>query len=278
MNTISLPYDLINDELHDVCFYNYSSKGTKLNHSVNFGYHVINFLIEGTKGIVSPEKKDIIGHNHIILIRSGNCLMTETASSNGNYLSYLLFFNDLAISNFKNRFNLSSTSKTRATPTSFLTIQKDEFIANFITSLRFLSESKAIWQVKFEEFMLYLIEQQGIHLLDFFNPSTQNTTINTVIENNLMNDISLQELAFLCNMSLSSFKRRFYETYNDTPFNWIQNRRLDLVKQQLQIDNIRPSDIYLEYGFSNQSSFTQAFKKRFGITPKQYQNTSKLNF
>ena len=93
-----------------------------------------------------------------------------------------------------------------------------------------------------------------------------------------MNDISLQELAFLCNMSLSSFKRKFSETYNDTPFHWIQNRRLDLVKQQLQLANVRPSDIYLEYGFSNQSSFTQAFKKRFGITPKQYQNTSKMNF
>ena len=110
MNTITLPQDLIHTELHDVCFYRHSSKGTQFNHSVNFRYHVINFLIEGTKGIISPEKKETIDQDFVILIRSGNCLMTETTSSNGNYSSYLLFFNDNAINDFKNRFDVASSS------------------------------------------------------------------------------------------------------------------------------------------------------------------------
>lgn len=272
MNTITLPNDLMHEEFHDIYLYDHNSYGSKINYRVNFQYHAINFLIEGVKEIISPEKKEIIDNRSLILIRSGNCLMTETTAQSGNYLSFILFFNDSAIDTFKNRFDIPSTSsKAKSKQASFHTLKKDDFIRNFISSIKFSLNSPAMWQVKFEEFMIYLIEKQGTEILEFFKTKTQNIALRTIVENNLLNDISIQELAFLCNMSLSSFKRRFYETYNDTPFSWIQNKRLDIVKQLLQRENVRPSDIYFEYGFSNLSSFTQAFKKRFGITPKQFQ-------
>jgi AraC-like DNA-binding protein len=35
---------------------------------------------------------------------------------------------------------------------------------------------------------------------------------------------------------------------------------------------IRPSDIFLEVGYETLSNFIQAFKMKFGQTPKQYQS------
>jgi transcriptional regulator GlxA family with amidase domain len=47
-----------------------------------------------------------------------------------------------------------------------------------------------------------------------------------MIESNVHSNLKLEEIAFLCNMSLSTFKRHFIVEYNEAPGKWLQDKRL----------------------------------------------------
>jgi transcriptional regulator GlxA family with amidase domain len=46
-----------------------------------------------------------------------------------------------------------------------------------------------------------------------------------VVESNVHSNLKLEEIAFLCNMSLSTFKRHFIVEYNEAPGKWLQDKR-----------------------------------------------------
>ncbi|WP_374755933.1 helix-turn-helix domain-containing protein [Emticicia agri] len=91
-----------------------------------------------------------------------------------------------------------------------------------------------------------------------------------------MNNLTLEELAFLCNTSLSTFKRRFMKLYGMPPNKWILQRRMEKAAHLLKNYHIRTSEVFYQVGYENHSSFSQSFKHTFGKTPKEYQ-TQLLN-
>ncbi len=93
------------------------------------------------------------------------------------------------------------------------------------------------------------------------------------IESNQLNKLTLKELAFLCNMSVSSFKREFKKHYAESPIKWFQDKRLAYAFRLLNEEQKRPSDIFTIVGYETLSSFVQAYKLKYGITPKQQQKT-----
>ena len=88
------------------------------------------------------------------------------------------------------------------------------------------------------------------------------------MESNVYSNLRLEEIAFLCNMSLSTFKRHFTSEYNEAPGKWLKDKRLQKAKELLQEGQLKASDIYLEIGYNNLSNFSIAFKNKFGISPK----------
>ena len=93
------------------------------------------------------------------------------------------------------------------------------------------------------------------------------------IINKMINKLTIKELSFLSNMSLSTFKREFEKHFQSSPSKWFQEKRLDHSAFLLKDKSKRPSDIYEEIGYENLSNFIQAFKMKFGTTPKQYQSS-----
>ncbi|MEM1003352.1 MAG: AraC family transcriptional regulator, partial [Bacteroidota bacterium] len=127
--------------------------------------------------------------------------------------------------------------------------------------------------VKFEEIILFMIEKEGSDFIfSMLSESNQQSQkLISVVESNKYNKLSLTELAFLSNMSLSSFKREFVKQYAQSPIKWFQEQRLEYASLLLKQEQKRASDIYSEVGYENLSSFIQAFKSKFGVTPKRYQ-------
>jgi len=103
------------------------------------------------------------------------------------------------------------------------------------------------------------------------NSGHQNLQFIQTIENNKLNKLTIKELSFLSNMSVSTFKREFEKNFNSSPSKWFQDKRLEQAAYLLKIKSKRPSDIFEEIGYENLSNFIQAFKTKFGVTPKQYQ-------
>ena len=122
--------------------------------------------------------------------------------------------------------------------------------------------------------MLYLIELKGLDflysLLD--NNDNQNQKFIKTIESNRLNKLTIKELSFLSNMSVSTFKREFEKNFHSTPSKWFQDKRLEHSAFLLKNSPKRPSDIFEEIGYENLSNFIQAFKIKFGVTPKKYQS------
>jgi AraC-like DNA-binding protein len=121
--------------------------------------------------------------------------------------------------------------------------------------------------------MIYLTDRYGTDFLHALIENSDDYTqkFTQTIESNKLNRLTLKELAFLCNMSVSGFKRQFKKYYNESPIKWFQNKRLEHAYYLVHQKQKTSSEIYLEIGYENLSSFIKAYKTKFGTTPKQHQ-------
>ena len=124
---------------------------------------------------------------------------------------------------------------------------------------------------KFEELILYLISKYGNAFIAYLYSliSSEPSHFNDIIKSKTYSNLKLEEIAFLCNMSLSTFKRHFRKEYGISPGKWLREKRLERAKELLELGNLKASDIYFNLGYNNLSNFSAAFKKRYGKSPKQ---------
>jgi AraC-like DNA-binding protein len=125
-----------------------------------------------------------------------------------------------------------------------------------------------------EELIVYLAHQHPPSFAAFvcgLQGRALDNPLTMVVENNMFNNLSLEELAFLCHMSLSTFKRKFELAYGMSPIRWFHERRMERAALLLRQQQRTATEIHEELGYENLSSFIQAFKKEYGMTPKTYQ-------
>lgn len=111
-------------------------------------------------------------------------------------------------------------------------------------------------------------------LLAFKKPGQ--TNIASVMEENLLNPVSLEDLAYLSGRSLSSFKRDFRAIYNLPPAQWIREKRLEKARDLLFNSEMSVTDVGLIAGFKNIAHFSRAFKDRFGLSPASFKQNSDI--
>lgn len=277
MQIITLPEYLKIKYAAPVQLFDYRTFNSCLRSKIHLTKNTFSFLLEGTKEVITDNTSTKIDNRAFLILKSGNCLMTENVSPDQKaYKSMLLFFTDEVLLDFLKKYDFdSNTSKTAP---SFLVGQYDPYIKQFVQSLESIYQlekaiQKKLLRVKFEEIMLYLVQNKGPSFLNalLHNYDSKVIRLVNVVEHNKLNKLSLQELAFLCNMSLSSFKREFAKQYQTTPIKWFQEKRLEHSAFLLRTQKKRPIEIFEETGYENLSNFIQAFKKRYGITPKQFQ-------
>lgn len=276
MHTITIPDELNLENSLAVQVFDYSSSKGVSKQQIILNQNTFSFLIEGTKEVVFDNSALSIDDSQFLVMKSGNCLMTEKLSEVSNYRSVLLFFSNEMLSKFIRKIELEKIESKEYQ--SVFAFKYDEFLKRFVESLVDLSKlsknlQNKILEVKLEEIMLYLVEKHGTNFLYSLSVNADNTAQKfiQVIENSHLNKLTLKELAFLCNMSVSTFKREFEKHYSESPIKWFQNKRLEFAHFLLQQKQKNPSEVYFEVGYENLSSFTQAYKSKYGVTPKHHQ-------
>jgi AraC-like DNA-binding protein len=88
---------------------------------------------------------------------------------------------------------------------------------------------------------------------------------------------SIEELAKICCYSLTSFNRSFKQNFNESPYQWLQRRKLQHVINKLSNLSISLSQIVDEFGFSSAGHLTVFCKKYMNVTPSQFRNQLKKN-
>ncbi|WP_268849339.1 helix-turn-helix domain-containing protein [Flavobacterium aestivum] len=276
MDIQHLPNDLNIDTESEVQIFDYHITSPSVKNKVMLKKNAFSFLLEGTKELITQDKTTAINNDAFLLIKSGNCLMTENLSETNTYQSILLFFDDEILLKFSQKNKLTTTVNSNSKP--YEIFQYDDYILHFVKSLIKIKEynnslQRSLLQTKFEEILTYLIHKNGTEFLNniLTYQDSQKRHFTEVIESNKLNNLTIQELSFLCNMSISTFKRNFEQHYQTSPIKWFQEKRLEYSAYLLSNKKKRPVDIYYEVGFESLSSFTQAFKIKYNTTPKQFQ-------
>ncbi|MCH5323721.1 MAG: AraC family transcriptional regulator [Eubacterium sp.] len=89
------------------------------------------------------------------------------------------------------------------------------------------------------------------------------------IEAHLNENISYEDVARQVYMSGYSFHRTFSLTAGMTVCEYVRSRRLSLAASELQTTDISVIDAALKYGYETPESFSKAFSRFHGVTPKQ---------
>ncbi|AXR00177.1 AraC family transcriptional regulator [Pseudoalteromonas piscicida] len=87
---------------------------------------------------------------------------------------------------------------------------------------------------------------------------------------NLANDISVDDIAAVANMSKYHFIRAFREHFCITPHQYVLNCRINYARKQLLVGR-SATTAAVESGFADASHLNRNFKRVFGMTPKQFQ-------
>ncbi|MCI9464913.1 MAG: AraC family transcriptional regulator [Lachnospiraceae bacterium] len=89
------------------------------------------------------------------------------------------------------------------------------------------------------------------------------------IEDNILEDIHLEDVAEQVHISLFHFQRTFNLLVGMTAGEYIRKRRLSLAGEELTKEGAKVIDIAFKYGYESPESFSKAFTRFHGITPKQ---------
>lgn len=279
-----LPQDLFStkkEKEESIIFHYYqanvdSMKGKSILHK-----NAISLVINGEKTMHFSNQTVHIKDDEFHFLSAGNCLASVQLSKQKKFKSILIFFDTKVLTDFylkyAKRIEALKNKKIKKEMNPYIYFKKDSFIRMYIDSLILFFESNTAISlemrlVKWEELLLYLLEKYPDQLLSFQASQTnQELEIKKVVEVNLTNNITLEELAFLCNMSLSTFKRKFFDLYKTSPNKWILERRMEIAKNLLSHYQEKPSEVYYKVGYENHSSFAHSFKQIVGLTPKEFQ-------
>ncbi len=86
----------------------------------------------------------------------------------------------------------------------------------------------------------------------------------------LSEPLRVADLATHCGFGARRFHQLFDEAFGTTPHRYLQGLRLDTALTLLCDARLTLSEIALTVGFADQSAFTHAFTRRFGLAPGQW--------
>jgi AraC family transcriptional regulator len=99
----------------------------------------------------------------------------------------------------------------------------------------------------------------------------QLATVLEFIHDNMKSDLSLAELADTACLSSSHFALSFKTSVGISPHQYVIRERVNRARQLLAEGRLSITEVTHAVGFSNQSHFTETFRRVTGTTPRQFQ-------
>lgn len=101
-------------------------------------------------------------------------------------------------------------------------------------------------------------------------PARKQRRVAEFIEEHLAEEISLATLAELVNLSLCHFARAFKQSFGTPPHRYHMVRRMVRARRLLQRSALSVTQIGIQVGFRETSSFTRAYRRFTGVTPSEF--------
>jgi len=272
----NIPELYINDKKSnpDLFVYDFKMTNDVVKSKVHLGMNMFSFLQVGKKQVHFAGTSVAVNKDQSLLLKKANWLLTELLDTEAIYYCKLFFFSDKKLKKFLDKHSENQDVVKDGSP--YFIIRNDAYIISYLNSLSTISEAPTVFMenllaVKFEELMLYLLQKYGKKFEIYLHSLIvkEKSPFKKIVESQIHSNLKLEEIAFLCHMSLSTFKRHFLKEYKVSPGKWLQDKRLQKSKEILEQGDLKPSDIYLDFGYNNLSNFSTAFKNKFGFSPKE---------
>jgi len=236
------------------------------------------FISSGKKLWKSINHSYEVDEGDIIFVKKGANLTHQFFDD--TFCAVFIFIPDDFIKSFlkKNKVLINTPPKNISGQDSVLRIESDKLLEIYYHSIRsYLSlpekPNEQLLLLKFEELLLSLFSnKKNEALADYFNSlcQSQQHQMSMVMEQNFGYNLSLENYAQLCHMSLSTFKKCFKQYYNSTPGVWLKNKKLALAVEHIVNSDLTIGQISFQCGFEDTSHFIRVFKEIYHLTPLQY--------
>jgi len=92
-----------------------------------------------------------------------------------------------------------------------------------------------------------------------------------ILRQNLAEPPALSELARRAGLSETSLKRGFRRVFDGTVFGHLRRLRVQKARTLIEAGDCTVLEAATQVGYSNPSNFSAAFRREFGVNPKQFQ-------
>ncbi len=238
-------------------------------------------ILEGIGIEISENNEEKVFAKESILMKCGNYVAKmRSEKENGKYSAFAVhFYPDVLKTIYHNDLpkfldnSVQNTSKVDMTKVAS-NLLIDKFIQDFLVYFDNPHlVTTDLLELKLKEIILLLFNSRNgdvikLILSNLFSPLQY--SLQQIVETHLYRNITVEELATLCNMSTSTFKREFKKTFNDNPANYIRSKKMIKAEELIKRTSLRINEIAEECGFEDVSHFSNTFFKYFGKYPSTY--------
>ncbi|MCI8817819.1 MAG: AraC family transcriptional regulator [Oscillibacter sp.] len=111
----------------------------------------------------------------------------------------------------------------------------------------------------------------GVQLKDFYMQEAIN-----YMEHNYQRELSVEELADVCKLNRSYFSKIFKESMGCPPQEFLIRLRLSKAADMMKGTSKSIGSIAIRCGYPNQLHFSRAFKKRYGVSPREWRARNQI--
>ncbi|MBA6155186.1 helix-turn-helix transcriptional regulator [Tenacibaculum sp. S7007] len=262
------------ESIPDLFVYDFKMTEDIIKTKVNLNRHIFSFLQTGKKQVHFADTSVLVDNSQSLLLKKGNCLWSELLDTEETYYCKLFFFSEKRLKEFIQKHIKENQEHKEAI--SYFVIENDSYFDSYLNSLSTIMDAPVgfmdtLLTVKFEELLLYLINKYGVKFENYLLSliTEEKSPLKKVVEKNVYTSLTLEEIAFLCNMSLSTFKRHFIKEFEVSPGRWFRDKRLLKAKELILREGLKSSEVYFDLGYNNLSNFSSAFKNKFGVNPSE---------
>ena len=233
--------------------------------------YAMNYVYSGEMVLDDGKGQIHVGKGECVYIpRDHRITMYKKPCDGERYCGIFLSFTRSFLREMYPKFGQNKTSvRTPKLDEGVLKLPKTAEITSLFASMTpYFDPQDDFMHLKLQEGLLALLhidERFAPTLFDFNEP--WKIDILDFMNKNYMYEFSMEELAHYTGRSLATFKRDFKKISDLTPEKWLIRKRLEVAYAMMQEGGKKIVDVYTSVGFKNQSHFSAAFKKQYGIPP-----------
>lgn len=239
------------------------------------------YIIEGAGISVSEVEKMEIPAKESVIMKCGNYIARMLSSTESKtYNAVAIHFHPEVLKKvYENELPKFLQNNSKTVPSAgMVKLKSNLLLLKYIDGILFYFENpdlvnEELLTLKLKELILLLNQTSDAPavkqiLSSLFSPVTY--SLKQIVEAHIFSDLTIEDLAGLANLSLSTFKREFRKVFNASPAYYLKEKKLERASQLLLITDKRISDIAYECGFNDLAHFSKSFHEKYTLTPSNY--------